>query len=323
MRHDDAGPRLLGDVGGTNARFAWQSARGAEIVALSSYPCAHYASLEEVLRHYLAEHDLEAPQHAAIGIANPVQGDWVQMTNHAWHFSTEALRRTLGLKRLRILNDFAALALSLPTLQPHELHAVGTGTAVANAPLALVGPGTGLGVSALVFDDAGNELVISGEGGHASLAADDDDEAAILAGLRSEFEHVSAERVLSGPGLENLHRVRARVLGQPVEPLAAAIISQRALDASDPACVATANLFLALLGGFAGNVALTFGALGGVYIGGGIVPRMRAMMEGSPFRRRFEAKGRFADYLRGIPVHVINSAGSPALRGAARALDRP
>ncbi len=323
MKVDDDGPRVLGDVGGTNARFAWQSARGAEIVARASYPCAQYESLEAVLRHYLGEHGFEAPQHAAIGIANPVQGDWVQMTNRAWHFSTEALRRALGLKRLRMLNDFAALALSLPTLKPHELRAVGGGEPGPQAPMALLGPGTGLGVSGLIYDETGRDMVISGEGGHVSLAASDDEEESILACLRRQFGHVSAERVLSGPGLENLHRAWAQAHGQSVEKLSAAVISQRALAESDPPCVAALDIFLALLGGFAGNLALTFGASGGVYIGGGIVPRLGARIEHSRFRERFEAKGRFGAYLSRILVHVIDSADSPALRGAARALDRP
>jgi glucokinase len=318
-----AGPRLLGDVGGTNARFAWQDALGAPLTHVAAYACAQFASLEAVVRHYLTEQALATPTVAAIGIANPVVGDQVQMTNHAWHFSIEALRRALGLQRLLMLNDFAALALALPALPPHELRAVGGGAAVPRAPLALLGPGTGLGVSGLLFDARGREHVLSGEGGHVTLAAADDDEAAVIDWLRRKFGHASAERALSGSGLENLYRARAAVLGHSVEPLPAMQITARALAGADAACDATLELFLGLLGNVAGNLALTLGATGGLYIGGGIVPRLGPRVEHSRFRARFEAKGRFAGYLSRIPVWVVRPEGSPALRGAARALDAP
>lgn len=316
------GARLLGDVGGTNARFGWQADRGAQIGAVASYPCAAFESLESVVRHYLAEHGFTAPAQAAIGIANPVTGDQVQMTNRAWHFSIEALRRSLGLQRLRVLNDFAALALALPMLQPQELRPIGGGTRVSGAPMAVLGPGTGFGVSGLLFDAAGFEVEFSGEGGHVTLAAADDEEAAVLAWLRREFDHVSVERALSGPGLENLRRAWCGVHAQAWLPLPAAVIIRRALARTDDDCVAVLDMFLGMLGGVAGNLALTLGATGGVFIGGGIAPRLGAHIEASRFRQRFEAKGRFADYLSRIPVCVIDNAQSPALRGAARALDR-
>jgi glucokinase len=318
-RADNA--RLLGDVGGTNARFAWQASGSAEPSQLAAYACAQFDSLESVLRHYLAQHGLPMPAQAAIGIANPVLGDWVQMTNRDWHFSIEALRRALGLRRLKLLNDFAALAWSLPTLQAHELRAVGGGSGVPGGALALLGPGTGLGVSALVQGADARQLVLSGEGGHITLAATDDVEAAVLAWLRREFGHVSAERALSGPGLENLYRAWGAVHGLTLAPLSAPKISQRALAGVDAACDAVLELFFGLLGNVAGNLALTLGATGGVYIGGGIVPRLGDRIERSRFRERFEAKGRFAGYLARIPVWVIQAGGLPALRGAARALD--
>lgn len=318
-----AGPRLLGDVGGTNARFAWQAAGGAPIEALATYRCADFASLEVVIRHYLAERGLGQPAQAAIGIANPVLGDRVQMTNHAWRFSIEALRRALGLARLRLLNDFAALALALPVLGAQELRAVGGGTAAPGGTKALIGPGTGLGVSALVQGGGGPGTVISGEGGHVTLAATNDEEAAVLAALRSQFGHVSAERVLSGAGLQNLHRAWAAVQGRQVPALSAAEITQHAVAGSDAECVAVVEVFLGFLGNVAGNLALTLGATGGVYLGGGIVPRLGGAIEASRFRQRFEAKGRFAAYLQAIPVWVIDASGIPALRGAARSLENP
>jgi glucokinase len=313
--------RLLGDVGGTNARFAWQASRGASLSQLAAYPSAQFESLESALRHYLTQHGLPMPAQAAIGIANPVDGDWVQMTNHDWHFSIEALRQALGLRRLKVINDFAALAWSLPTLQPHELRAVGAGLGVQGGTLALLGPGTGLGVSALVQGLDARQVVISGEGGHVTLAAASDEEAAVLAWLRRQFGHVSAERALSGPGLENLYRAWGAVQGLSLAPLTAPQISRRALAGADAVCDAVLELFFGLLGNVAGNLALTLGATGGVYIGGGIVPRLGDRIDRSRFRERFEAKGRFGGYLARIPVWVVQAGESPALRGAARALD--
>jgi glucokinase len=313
--------RLLGDVGGTNARFALQAAPGAAIEAQAQYRCADFESLEAVLHRYLSEAQRPRPAIGAIGIANPIDGDHVRMTNHSWEFSIESLRRALGLERLLFLNDFAALAWSLPTLRPDEVRPVGGGSAVPGAPVALLGPGTGLGVSGLVRGPGGAETVISGEGGHVTLAAADDEEAAVIDWLRSRFGHVSAERALSGQGLENLYQAWAALHGQPAELLSAPQISARGLQRSDPACDAALELFLSLLGSVAGNLALTLGALGGVYIGGGIVPRLDARIDASRLRQRFEQKGRFAGYLSRIPVKLILPGGEPALRGAARALD--
>jgi glucokinase len=313
--------RLLGDVGGTNARFALQAGAGAAPEALVQYRCADFESLHAVLQHYLAAPDRPRPQQAAIGIANPIDGDQVRMTNHDWQFSIEALRQALGLRRLLFLNDFAALALALPTLRKNELRPVGGGHAAAGGPLALLGPGTGLGVSGLMRNTEGPDRVISGEGGHVTLAAADDEETAVIDWLRRRFGHVSAERALSGQGLENLYHAWAALHGHAAEELTAAQITARALQRSDPACDAALELFLSLLGNVAGNLALTLGALGGVYIGGGIVPRLGPRIDASRLRQRFEQKGRFAAYLSRVPVWVIQPGGEPALRGAARALD--
>jgi glucokinase len=317
----DGSWRLLGDVGGTNARFALQQGPAAPPRAFDSFRCADFPSLEAVIRRYLEQQAPCRPAQAAIGIANPIAGDRIAMTNHAWQFSIEALRQALALQRLVFVNDFAALALSLPTLRPDEIRQVGGTAGDAAAPLALLGPGTGLGVSGLVRGGDGKDRVISGEGGHVTLAAADDEEAQVIAVLRREFGHVSAERVLSGPGLRNLYRAWCAAHGQGSQDLTPAQIGERALSRSDAACDATLEMFLSLLGNVAGNLALTLGARGGVYLGGGIVSRWGGRLEASPFRRRFEDKGRFARYLNPIPVWVIQPGGDPALRGAARALD--
>jgi len=316
-------PRLLGDVGGTNARFAWQAGPGAEPEALVSYRCADFESLQAVVERYLGQLQRPAPRQAAIGIANPIVGDRVQMTNHSWHFSIDAMRRALGLERLLFVNDFAALALALPTLRPAESRPVGAADSTfAGAALALLGPGTGLGVSGLsAVDGGGRRRVISGEGGHVTLAPADDEEQAVVAWLRGRFGHASAERALSGSGLQNLYQAWCAMHGRSEAAPSPAEISRRGLDGSDAACAAALELFLAFLGNVAGNLALTLGAQGGVYIGGGIVPRLGGRIDGSRFRERFEAKGRFGDYLRRIPTHLILPGEGPALRGAALALD--
>ena len=315
-------PRLLGDIGGTNARFAWQTDRGSPPTEVSSYACADHDSLLSAIRHYLAEHRKQCPPACAIGIANPILGDRVQMTNHHWSFSISELQRGLGLERLRVINDFTALALSLPTLLAAELHLVGQeGVAVAGAPMAVLGPGTGLGVSGLLPSGAGSFTPITGEGGHATLAAHGEYEIAVVRLLAQRFGHASAERALSGPGLVNLYEAACKLADQPALPLGPAEVIERARSDADPGCVAAIDLFCNFLGSFAGNLALTLGARGGVYIGGGLAPRLHVEIERSAFRERFAAKGRFRDYLGAIPTFIIDAQVSPALVGAGRALD--
>ncbi|HVK31896.1 MAG TPA: glucokinase [Burkholderiaceae bacterium] len=317
-------PRLLGDVGGTNARWAWQAGPGQAPGRVQSLPTAGFATIADCIAAYLAAQGLPAPRELAFGIATAVTGDRVQMTNHAWSFSIEALNATLGTERVRVLNDFEALAHAVPLLGAGDLRAVGGGTAQAGSTLAVLGAGTGLGVSGLVPDGHGGWRVIVGEGGHATLAATTAREASLLAVLRERFDHVSAERALSGPGLVNLYQALCALDGLAAEPLDAAQVVQRALDPpatpTHAACAEVLQTFAALLGTVAGNLALTLGARGGVYIGGGIVPRLGERFAQLPFRERFEAKGRFRGYLAAIPTWVI-MAESPALLGAARALD--
>ena len=325
---DTSYPRLLADIGGTNARFAWQAGRGEALGRVCTYPCARFDTLLTAIRYYLAEQQLPPPRAGAIGIANPVTGDRVQMTNHHWSFSIEAMRTSLSMSRFLVLNDFTALALSLPLLAPAELRQVGGGVPVANAAVGLIGPGTGLGVSGLwagvsgaTGGGAGPALPINGEGGHVTLAPADATEEGVLALLRQRFGHCSAERAVSGPGLVNLYQALCTLDGVAPDALHASDISTRALAGNDARCALAVDLFFSFLGNVAGNLALTLGARGGIYIGGGIVPRMGARIDGSRFRERFEQKGRFSDYLRAVPTYVVQAVLSPALTGAARALD--
>ncbi|MEP7100059.1 MAG: glucokinase [Burkholderiales bacterium] len=314
--------RVLGDVGGTNARFAWQDGDGAPLRDIATIPTADHPTIAAALAHYLHGLERAAPPWCAIGIANPITGDHVQMTNSHWSFSIEAVRRELGFERFVVVNDFTALALAIPDLPADELRQLGGGAAIAGAPLGLIGPGTGLGVSGLVpSTDAGRWVALQGEGGHVTLAASNAREAAVLQVLRERFGHASAERAVSGQGLEALHDALCTLdCAANAKPLLAAEISQRALAASDPQCVEALDLFCAFLGNVAGNLALTLGARGGVYIGGGIVPRLGDAFTNSRFRECFEDKGRFRSYLEAIPIYVIHADVSPALLGASRAL---
>jgi glucokinase len=315
-------PRLVGDVGGTNARFALIEAPDALPTDVATLPCAEHPSLQAAMQHYLAGLARPAPRWCAIGIANPVVGDQVRMTNHHWSFSIEEVRRLLGLERFLVINDFTALALSLPALAAADLRQIGPGAAIPEAPLGLLGPGTGLGVSGLLQARHGVRAIpINGEGGHVTLPPTDEREDAVVRQLRGRFGHPSAERALSGPGLVNLYEAMCEIDSVPAQTLDAAGVTASAAEGHDAQCRAAVDLFFSFLGTIAGNLALSLGALGGMYIGGGIVPRLGDAIDRSSFRERFEAKGRFRGYLRAIPTYVVQARVSPALVGAARALD--
>lgn len=304
-------PRLVADVGGTHARFGWQEGPGTDVIDVHVLPCAAHATLADAIRAYLAASGRGTPQDAAIAIATAVTGDAVSMTNHPWSFSVRALRDELDFGSLRVLNDFTAQALALPALVPSDFRQIGGGTADLGAPIAVLGAGTGLGVSGLV---AGHP--IEGEGGHVTLAARNREEAEILATMRQGGDHLSAERVLSGPGLESLLHAACGL------QLRSSEVIRRAVEEDDSQCLHAIELFCGFLGGFAGNLALTLGARGGVYIAGGIAPRLGPLLDRSRFREAFEDKGRFRGYLAAIPTFLVVAEQSPALRGAGIAIDR-
>ena len=315
--------RLIADIGGTNARFALL--RGLDVHSEEVLACADFPDIVAATEHYLAMVDAagadKRPVDAAVAIAGPVTGDVIRMTNHVWQFSAAAMRRQLGLRRLIFMNDFTALALSIRHLPQTELTPVGVGRPVAGAPVALVGPGTGLGVSGLI--PAGDHWVpLQGEGGHVTLSVMTERELAILGVLRREFSHVSAERVLSGPGLVNLYQALCTLEKTLPEALAPAQITQRAMAGSCRLCIETVSTFCALLGTLASNLVLTLGALGGVYIGGGIVPQLGQLFLSSRFRDRFEDKGRYASFLADIPAYVITTR-LPAFIGLAHSFTDP
>ncbi len=313
--------RLVADVGGTHARFASQFAPGAPLVETGRYACADFPSLQDALRHHIDTRRLPQPAEAAIGIATPITGDAVRMTNNAWSFSIAQMKASLGLQRLLVINDFTALALALPALPASDLQAIGGGSAQAGGAMALIGAGTGLGVSGLLRAEDGSYVPIAGEGGHVSLSTASAEEDAVLGVLRGRFGHVSAERVLSGPGIENLYRALSELRGVPASLANASEVTGAALAGSDAMALDALSLFSSLLGQAAGNLALTLGARGGVYIGGGIVPKLGSAFDAALFRERFEDKGRFAAYLAAIPTLLIKSSDEAALLGASRALN--
>jgi glucokinase len=315
-QHAD-GPRLLADIGGTNARFALET-RPGEIAQVHVYPCADYPGIAEVIKKYLKDTKIGRVNHAAIAIANPVDGDQVRMTNHDWHFSIEATRRALGFDTLLVVNDFTALAMALPGLTDTQRVQVGGGTRRQNSVIGLLGPGTGMGVSGLIPADD-RWIALGSEGGHASFAPSDEREDLVLQYARKKWSHVSFERVAAGPGIEIIYRaLAARDKKRVPSTLDVSEISKRGLE-GDPLAAETLDCFCGILGTFAGNIAVTLGALGGIYIGGGVVPRLGEFFAKSSFRQRFEAKGRFEAYLQNVPTFVI-TAEYPAFLGVSAIL---
>jgi glucokinase len=311
---------LVADIGGTHARFGLSPAPGLVVTDVRVMRCVNHAYLHEAAHAYLdglaGAGRLQRPRRACFAIAGPVTGEPVRMTNHPWVIARAQVSAALGLTELTLLNDFEAIALALPALGPGDTAAIGpSAPADVQLPMAVIGPGTGLGVALCVPSD-GRWLAVATEGGHSTAVAADDFEAEVLRRVRSEFGHVSAERLLSGIGLPVLYRAIAAMRGAD---LSAEQITRGALDDSDAACAATLDTFFSMLGTFAGNVALTSGARGGVFIAGGIAQRLADRFARSRFRERFEAKGRYQAYMAAIATRLI-TAPHGALIGAARAI---
>ncbi len=308
------GVHLIGDIGGTNARFAMAADGG--FAHLRVLHTGDYQSLVAAVRAYLSGvPDTLRPLRAALAIAGPVTGDHVALTNQNWSFSIAEATVELGLKDLLVVNDFAAAAMGIPYLAPADFMPIGGDGQAASGPIGVLGPGTGLGMSCLLPEPAGWRQLPS-EGGHATMPATTEEESRIIAILRGRHEHVSAERVLTGAGLVNLYTVVCELAGLPARALEPADITEAALAGSDDQCGRALDLFCAMLGTVAGNLALTLCATGGVYIAGGIVPQFKERFAASEFRDRFVAKGRFRTYLEAIPTYLILHP-SPALVGLA------
>ena len=300
---------LIADIGGTKTTCGITTACG-QVTSTKSFSNSNYENPSQLLRDYLQKADINgSPQQAILAVAAPIRGDRVDMVNIDWHFSAGALKDDLSIRELTLLNDFEALAYSLPELQAEDLIKIGSGEPEVDYPKAVLGPGTGLGVAGLI--PVGNSWrAVGGEGGHVSLAPTDEYEAQIILRVQKQFGHCSAERLISGPGLAILHS-----LMHGGETLSAEEIGERAAN-DDPQARASLDRLFRFLGTVASNLALTFGAFGGIYIGGGIVPRHAEQFAASDFRDRFESKGRYDNYLRSIPTYLI-VADNPTLTGLA------
>jgi glucokinase len=317
-----SGLRLVGDVGGTNVRFALADTSGPapRISEADSYRCADFPGLEQAIEHYLAHVDARGarPRSAVVAVAGPVNNGVAELTNGHWRMSNAGLHAA-GFSAARLINDYTALALAVRRLGAEDLGAIGEANGTAEGKtIALVGAGTGLGVAAAVRAD-GEEVIATAEGGHIAFAPVDETEIEILRVLTGVFGRVSLERILSGPGLVSLRWALGRIDGKEVEPVAPEDVVARAMAGSDPLCAQTLDRFCAIYGSAAGDMALVYGALGGVYLGGGIAPRILPWLRKSEFRTRFEAKGRFAGYLAPVPTKVIMHPYA-ALLGAADAV---
>jgi glucokinase len=308
---------LIADIGATNSRFALLDDKGKPLAA-EEFHNADFTGFAQVLEAYLDHRrETDRPRQAALAIAAPIVSDRVTMVNIQWEFSQNELKRRFGLSRLVVVNDLAAVAWGLPDTKIPDVQLIGRGEPVARAPLAVLGPGSGLGVATIVAS-SDTWAVASGEGGHVTMAAADEEEAAVLRMLRERFGHCSAERLLSGPGLVNLYETLGRLASRPVASMSPADVT-RAAELGDALAGKARDMFFAMLGTVAGNLALTVGARGGVYLAGGIVPRMVEPLELSGFRERFEAKGRYRYYMERIPTYVITER-VPAFRGLRRLL---
>jgi glucokinase len=304
---------LMADVGATHTRCALLDDKGRE-VAPESFDNVDFTGLAGVLSVYLDHRRAsDRPKRAALAVAAPVLADEIQMVNIGWRFTQSELRDQLALKRLHVVNDFAAVAWALPQLKPADLVQIGGGEAVPRSTMATLGPGSGLGVSALV-PAHDSWAVMSGEGGHVAMPATTNEEQDVVALLRERFGgHCSAERILSGPGLVNLYVALAELAGRGQPTVQPADVTNLARQ-GEPLARKTLGMFFAMLATVAADLAVTTGARGGVYVAGGIVPRLVEPLKKSEFRVRFEAKGRYRDYLAAIPTYVI-TAQMPAFRG--------
>ncbi|SHF88952.1 glucokinase [Microbulbifer donghaiensis] len=316
---------IVADIGGTNARFAIARpvAGGYKLESLKVVDCKRFDGFEAALQHWLEGLDQPRPEKVCIAAAGPLEktamGGRVYMTNLGWTITTESLRKEFAFPRLELINDFAALALSLPRLSEDDYQVLRDAPRTPDAAMAVLGPGTGLGVAGLAVDN-GRYHVLAGEGGHANLAAATERELDLLRILIKTRQPVFNEWVLSGSGLVNLYRAVCELNGRQPEDLTPPDVSARGLEGSDPMCRETLLDFLNFLGSAAGDAALYLGARGGVFLGGGILPRIAELLPESEFEQRFLNKGRVETWMETVPLYALN-AGYQALIGAAAHLE--
>jgi len=296
---------LLADIGGTHARFAVcttqdQSIHYAQVLKISDHPTIYGA-----IDTYISTLD-HRPERAALAVAAPILADEVNFTNSPWEFTRKQLLSQFNWQRLDLFNDFQALALTLPHLKESELYPLGRKQQIPNRTLAVIGPGTGLGVASLVPGEAG-WIPVSGEGGHVTLSARTEREQQILTQARTLDEHISAEDLISGPGLVALYSALSALNGHAPQFDDPARICAAARKRLEPTAVESLEHFYLFLASTAANLALTVGALGGVYLAGGMISKNIDLLHQSDFRQRFNSHGRYSEYLARIPCFAITS----------------
>jgi glucokinase len=318
---------LAGDVGGTNTRIGLftMGKKRPEPLVVESFSSREAPHLENIVARFLKSHPMPVSS-SALGIAGPVIKGRCKATNLPWVVSEAMMQRRFHWRHVRLLNDLAAAALAIPLLRRNEQVSINPGSMERKGNLALLSPGTGLGQAMLVFHD-GKYVPLSSEGGHVSFSPTTEEELELWRYLRKRFDHVSVERVLSGPGLVHLYswlRDSGRFEEPPwlkeqvMQKDPAKTISENALLGGQALCAEALRVFVSALGSVAANVALSFMATGGVYLGGGIPPKILPALKGGSFMKSFTGKGRFSDFLHRIPVRVILNEQT-ALLGAAQA----
>jgi glucokinase len=320
---------LVADIGGTNIRLAITD-KNNNINEIETYQCQNFPHLSHVIHHYLAEKNLLTAQiNACLAIACPVDTDSISMTNLPWKFSQKQLKEELKLNSLTLINDYTAIAMAIPLLTDDQKVKIGGGESVLNQPIAVCGPGTGLGVANLENIN-GHWHCLGGEGGHTDFAPVDELDIQIFQELKKTKKRISYEQLLSGYGLEQIYQALLVInnrqksnteLTEASIKLTAKDISTQALVGSCDTSLQALSQFCKILGSFSGNLALTTGALGGVYIAGGIVPRFIDYLESSEFRERFETKGRMSHLNEQTPTYIITES-QPGLLGAAASLNQ-
>lgn len=293
---------FVADVGGTNIRVATVTADG--IANIRKYLCNDFVTIDLALKQYFSDVDTSFSA-GCIAIACPVTGDEVAMTNHSWVFSQRALTQQLNLDALFVINDFTAVAHSLPVLSGEQLVQIGSGTANPQGNVVVFGPGTGLGVEHMQLSDQG-WTTLDGEGGHVDFAPVDETDLVVWRYLQGKLDRVSAEDVLSGRGLLHIYQALALYAGETLSVTEPAQVTEKALNGECETCLAALQQFCRIMGSFAGNLALNLATTGGVFIGGGIATRFTELLMNSDFRARFEAKGRMKHYVQPIPTYLIN-----------------
>lgn len=309
---------VIADIGGTNARFSLVDAQG-NLEHLSILQCQDFEGIVDAFETFVKAHDVRVDT-AALAVACPVDRDHIRLTNNHWSFSKKDLLYALNLKRLLVINDFTAQSLAVVSVGPEALDVLQEGDPDLAAPILVTGPGTGLGVGGLVMTVDGRYIPLSTEGGHVTLPAQTEDEWMVLQVLREEFSHVSAERVISGPGLHLLYRTLCQIHGQmPSVEKTSQMVDVRS---SDSLVCRAFDLFSGFFGIVASDACLTLGATQGVYIAGGVIPKLGDAFRRDLFLDRFKAKGRFNSYLSRVPVALLTDTQA-GLLGLVRALDTP